>query len=86
MAQVFTHCNPEFLKYNKTHHSSFDCEPIRVFHGKIPHIIRDHKLGLRFDPPMEPTTDFADELLRRSKVLYDKTNKNIMQSYIKYKK
>ena len=33
-----------------------------------------------------PTTDLEDDLLRRTQVLYDKTKKNAMQSYIRYKK
>ena len=73
------------LNYNTTYHSSIDCEPSRVFHGRVPHNILDHKLGLRFNPNIAPTTDFAEELLRRTKILYEKTKKNVMQSYIKYK-
>ena len=68
------------LKYNTTNHSSIDCEPSRVFHGRVPHNILDRKLGLRFNPNIAPTTDFAEQLLRRTKILYDKTKKNIMQS------
>ena len=63
------------LNYNTTYHSSIDCEPSRVFHGRVPHNILDHKLGLRFNPNIAPTTDFAEELLRRTKILYDKTKK-----------
>ena len=74
------------LNYNTTYHSSIDCEPSRVFHGRVPHNILDHKLGLRFNPNIAPTTDFAEELLRRTKFLYEKTKKNVMQSYIKYKR
>ena len=74
------------LNYNTTYHSSIDCEPSRIFHGRVPHNILDHKLGLRFNPNIAPTTDFAEELLRRTKILYDKTKKNVMQSYIKYKR
>ena len=74
------------LNYNTTYHSSIDCEPSRVFHGRDPHKNLDHKLGLRFNPNAAPTTDFAEELLRRTKILYDKTKRNVMQSYIKYKR
>ena len=73
------------LNYNTTYHSSIDCEPSRVFHGRVPHTILDHKLGLRFNTNIIPTTDFVEELLRRTKILYDKTKKNVMQSIIKYK-
>ena len=74
------------LNYNTTYHSSIDFDPSRVFHGRVLHKILDHKLGLRFNPNIAPTTDFAEELLRRTKILYDKTKKNVMESYIKYKR
>ena len=74
------------LNYNTTYHFSIDCEPSQVFHGRVPHNILDHKLGLRFNPSTAPTTDFAEESLRSTKVLYDKTKKKVMQSYIKFKK
>ena len=72
------------LNYNTTYHSSIDCEPSRVFHGRVPHNILDYKLGLRFNPNIAPTTVYAEKLLRRIKILYDKNRKNVMQSYIKY--
>ena len=74
------------LNYNTTYHSSADCETSRVFHGRVPHNILDHEVGLRFNPNTVPTTDFAEELLRRNKILHDKTKNNVMQSYFKYKK
>ena len=61
------------LNYNTTYHSSIDCEPSRVFHGRVPHNTLDHKLGLRFNPNITPTVDFAEELLRKTKILHDKT-------------
>ena len=74
------------LNYNTIYHYRIDCEPSRVFHGRVPYNILDHKLGLRFNPNAAPTTDFTQELLRRTKILYEKTKKNVMQSYIKYKR
>ena len=74
------------LIYNTTYHSGIDCEPSRVFHVRVPHNILDHKLGLHFNPNIAPTTDFPEESLCRTKILYDKTNKNVMQSNIRYKK
>ena len=35
----------------------------------------DHKLGLRFNPNKTPTTDFAEELTRITKIVYEKTKK-----------
>ena len=74
------------LNYNTAYHSNIDCEPSRVFHGRNPHNTLDHKLGLRFMPSTTPTTDFAEELVRRTKMQNDRTKKNVMQSYIKYKR
>ena len=86
MKQWHKYLHIAVLNYNMTYHSSFDCEPSRVLHGRVPHKILDHKLGLQFNTNAAPFTDFAEQLLRRTKILYDKTNKNVMQSYIKYKR
>ena len=74
------------LNYNTTHHYSTDCGASRVFRGRVPHHIFDHKLGLRFNTNITPTTDVVEELLRRTKIFRDKTEENVMQSYIKYKR
>ena len=74
------------VNYNTTYHSSIDCEPGRVFHGRVPHNILDHRLGLQFNPNITPTMDFVDDLLRRTEILYAKTIKNVMHSFNKYKR
>ena len=74
-----------FLNYRTTYHSSTDCELSRPFLGRVPQSILDHKLGLRFNPKIAPTTDLADEQLLRTKNLCDQTEENVMQSNIKYK-
>ena len=43
------------LNYNTKYHFSIDCEPSRVFHGRVPNNILDHRL--RFIPNTAPTTD-----------------------------
>ena len=73
------------LSYNTTYHSSIGCEPSKVFHGRIPYNVIDHKLGNNPNRDFLPTTEFAEELQQRTKVLIDKTKHNIMQSYLKYK-
>ena len=73
------------LNYNTTYHATLGCEPSRIFRGRIPYNILDHKLGLNPNPKVLPTTDFADEFQRRTQILLDSTKKNIMQSYLKYK-
>ena len=73
------------LNYNTTYHSSIGCEPSKVFHGRVPYNVLDHKLGNNPNKDFLPTTEFAEELQQRTKVLIDKTKHNIMQSYLKYK-
>ena len=57
------------LNYNTTYHSSIHCETSRVFHGRVPHKFLDQKVGLQVNRNTEPTTDFAEDLLRRTKIL-----------------
>ena len=73
------------FNYNTTYHSSIGCEPSRIFYGRVPYNILDHRLGLNPNPKILPTTDFAEELQRRTQILIDRTKKNIMKSYLKYK-
>ena len=73
------------LNHNTSYHASIGCEPTRVFHGRIPYNILDHKLGNNPNEQINPTTEFAEEIQNRTKILIDKTKQNIMQSYIKYK-
>ena len=73
------------LNHNTSYHASIGCEPTRVFHGRVPFNILDHKLGNNPNEQINPTTEFAEEIQDRTKILIDKTKQNIMQSYIKYK-
>ena len=73
------------LNYNTTYHSSIGCEPSKVFHGRIPFNVLDHKLGNNPNKNFLPATEFAEEVQQRTQILIDQTKKNIMQSYLKYK-
>ena len=73
------------LNYNTTYHSSIGYEPSKVFHGRIPYSVLDHKLGNNPNKNFLPTNDFAEELQQRTQIFIDQTKKNIMQSYLKYK-
>ena len=73
------------LNHNTSYHASIGCEPTRVFHGRIPYNILDHRLENNPNEQANPTTEFAEEIQNRTKILIDKTKQNIMQSYIKYK-
>ena len=73
------------LNHNTSYHASIGCEPTRVFHGRIPYNILDHKLGNNPNEQVNPTSELAEEIQNRTKILIDKTKRNTMQSYIKYK-
>ena len=73
------------LNYNTTYHSSIGCEPSKVFHGRIPFNVLDHKLGNNPKKNFLPITEFAEEVQQRTQILIDQTEKNIIQSYLKYK-
>ena len=68
------------LNSNTTYHSSFGCEESRTLHGGVPYSSTvDHKLGVKLKTSSVPTTDFSDEKLKRTQILYNKTNKkNVM--------
>ena len=69
------------LNYDTTYQSSIDCESSKVFHGRIPYKVVDHKLGNYCNKNFLPTTDFAEEVQQRAQILIDQTKKNIMQSF-----
>ena len=73
------------FNHNTSYIASNGCEPTRVFLGRIPYNIVDHKLGNYPNERMTPTTGFADELQNRLKLLKDQTKQNIMLSYLKYR-
>ena len=73
------------LNHNTTYSTTLDCEPSRIFHGRIPYNKLDHELGLNPNPKLLRTTDFAYQFKRRAQILIDSTKKNIMQSFLKYK-
>ena len=73
------------LNPNTSYHASIGCEPTRVFHGRIPYNILDHKLGNNSNGQINLTTEFAEDIQNRTKILIDRTKQNMMQSYIKYK-
>ena len=73
------------LNYSACYHTSLGCEPTNVIHGRIPYNNKDDKLGLKIDPKLKVTIDFADELPKQTRILYDETKKNVMQTFVKYK-
>ena len=76
---------PTVLNHYTSYHASIGCEPTRVFHGRLPYNILDHKLGINQNEQITPTTEFAEEIQNRTELLIDKTHQNIMHSHLKYK-
>ena len=60
------------LNFNAKCHASIGCERCRRFHGRVIYNVFHHKHGLKFQNGLVPITDFADEVLRRTEILYDK--------------
>ena len=77
--------NIAVLNYNNSYHTSFGCEPSRVFHGRIPYNILDLKLGIRPQQQPIPTSKIAQDVLEQTQMIYQDVRKNTMQAYIKYK-
>ena len=73
------------INYNTTYHTSIGCEPSQKVHGPVANNILDQILGLKFKAGLVTTTEFAEARLRRTQILYDKTKKNVMQSYFRCK-
>ena len=61
------------LNNTTNYHATLGCELSRIFHGRIPYTILDHKLGLSPNSNVLATIDFADEFQRRTQTLIDST-------------
>ena len=73
------------LIYNTSYHSSFGCEPSRVFHGRIPYNILDLKMGIRQQKIPSPNSESAQDVLEQTEAIFQDVRRNEMQAYIKYK-
>ena len=77
--------NIAVLNYNASYHTSNGCGPSRVFHGRIPYIVLDSKLGIRPQQQPIPTSQIAQFVLDQTEMIHQNVRKNTMQAYIKYK-
>ena len=73
------------LNYNTSYHSSLGCEPSRVFHGRIPYYVLDLKFGIWNQRPTTTTTNMGEDILHKTQQIKESVNKNLMQSYVRYK-
>ena len=72
--------NIAVLNYNTSYHTSIGCEPSQVFHGRIPYIELDLKLGIRRHQQPIPTSQIAQEVLEQTEMVHQYVRKNIMQA------
>ena len=73
------------LNYNTSHHSCRGCEPNKVFNGRIPYNVLDHKLGINPNENFLSRNEFAEELEQKTQIFIERTKQHIMQSDLKYK-
>ena len=78
--QGHKHLPLAFLNYNSTYHTSTGFEHRRIFQRCVFYNLLDHKFQLKIKTGSVPTAEFADDLLRRTHVLNDRTKNNVMQS------
>ena len=79
------HINIAVLNYNTSYQTSIDCEPSRVFHGRIPYNVLESKLGFRPQQQPIPTSQIAQDVLEQTEMIHRDVRKDTMQAYIKYK-
>ena len=77
--------NIAVLNYNTTYHTSVNCEPSRVFQGRVPYIVLDLKMGIRLQITPTPNSQISENFLKHTEMIFRDVRKNTMQAYIKYK-
>ena len=56
-----------------------------MFHGLIPYLILDLKLGIRPQKTSSRDSEIAQDVLEQTEAIFQDVRKNGMQAYIKYK-
>ena len=73
------------LNYNTTYHSSIGCEPSKVFHGRTPFNVLDHKLGNNPNKKFLANYRICRRSTKQDTSPHRSNQKIIMQAYLKYK-
>ena len=74
------------MNYNTTYHEILGCQPSTVFHGRIPYIVLDLKLGIKPKWKTTPYSDIAEQHQKQIDEVRATAKDIIMLSYLKYKK
>ena len=75
--------NIAVLNYNSSYHTSIGCELSGVFHGCVPYNVLDLKMGIRPQKMLLPNSQYAEDVLKQTEMIFHDVRKNIMQAYIK---
>ena len=77
--------NLAVLNYHTSYHTSIDCEPSRVLHGRNPYNVLDLKMGIRPQTIPTPNSQIAEDVIKQTEMIFHDVCKDTMQAYIKYR-
>ena len=77
--------NIAVLNYSTSYHTSIVCDPSRMFNGRVPYNVTDLRMGIRPQITLTPNSQFAEDVLKQTEMVFQDVRKNTKQAYIKYK-
>ena len=72
--------NIAFLNYKTSYHTSIECEPSRVFHGRVPYNVIDLKMGICQQTIPTLNSKIAEDVLKQTEMIFHDVRKNTMQA------
>ena len=73
------------VNHNTSYHSLLECEPSRVFHGRVTYNVLDLKYGLKRSPEAPTNNANAEGVLSQTKEIVNQADQSLMQSYVRHK-
>ena len=73
------------LNYDTSYHSSLGCEPIKVFHGRVPYNVLVLKYVLKRSPEAPTNNEIAEGVLQQTKENVYQAKQSLMRSYVRHK-
>ena len=77
--------NIAVLSYITSYHTSIECEPSIVFHGRVPYNVLELKMGIRPQRIPTPKSQIAKDVVKQTETVSLVVRKNNKQAYIKCK-
>ena len=69
-----------FLNYNTCYHTTIECEPSRVFLGRVPNNVLDLKIGIRKQKIPTQNSQIAEDVLKQTELISYDVRKETMQA------